>query len=58
MYIETGKNYFIKPVSASFIDYLVFFNDNSYHQKKKKQLNKPKKTLKKLNLYLFTKVFF
>ena len=43
MYIETGKNYFIKPVSASFIDCLVFFNDNSYHQKKKKQLNKPKK---------------
>ena len=44
MYIETGKNYFIKPASASFIDCLVFFNDNSYHKKKKKKLNKPKKT--------------
>lgn len=37
MYIETGKNYFIKLVSASIIDCLVFFNDNNYHQKKKKK---------------------
>ena len=59
MYIETGKNYFIKPVSASFIDCLVFFNDNSYHQKKKKNnLTNLKKLKKKLNLCLFTKVFF
>lgn len=57
MYIETGQNYLIKLVSASIIDCLVFFNDNNYYQKKnkKKQLKKLKK---KLNLSLFTKVFF
>ena len=59
MYIETGKNYFIKPVSSYFIDCLFFFNDNSYNQKKKKNnLTNLKKLKKNLTCAYSRKFFF